>query len=41
MNLDPNKVISSKIGDAELNLNKMTIKIKNKVKKLIYLKKKF
>ena len=34
MNLDPNKVLSSKIGDAELNLNKMIIKLKNKVKKI-------
>ena len=34
MNLDPNKVLSSKIGEAELNLNKMIIKIKNKVKKI-------
>ena len=41
MNIDPNKLLSSKIGEAELNLNKMTIKIKNKVKKLIYQKKKF
>ena len=34
MNLDPNKILSSKIGEAELNLNKMIIKIKNKVKKI-------
>ena len=34
MNLDPNKVLSSKIGEAELNLNKMIIKLKNKVKKI-------
>ena len=34
MNIDPNKLLSSKIGEAELNLNKMTIKIKNKVKKI-------
>ena len=29
INLDPNKVLSSKIGEAELNLNKMIIKLKN------------
>ena len=34
MNIDPNKLLSSKIGEAELNLNKMTIKLKNKVKKI-------
>ena len=34
MNLDPNKVLSSKIGEAELNLNKMIIKLKSKVKKI-------
>ena len=34
MNLDPNKVLSSKIGEADLNLNKMIIKLKNKVKKI-------
>ena len=34
MNLDPNKVLSSKIGEAELNLNRMIIKLKNKVKKI-------
>ena len=34
MNLDPNKLLSSKIGEAELNLNKMIIKLKNKVKKI-------
>ncbi len=34
MNLDPNKVLSSKIGDAELNLNKMIIKLRDKVKKI-------
>tara|TARA_A100001015_G_scaffold6330_1_gene7910 strand:+ start:31 stop:708 length:678 start_codon:yes stop_codon:yes gene_type:complete len=34
MNFDPNKVLSSKIGEAELNLNKMIIKLKNKVKKI-------
>ena len=28
MNLDPNKVLLSKIGEAELNLNKMIIKLK-------------
>ena len=31
MNIDPNKLLSSKIGEAELNLNKMTIKIKDKL----------
>ena len=34
MNLDPNKILSSKIGEAELNLNRMIIKLKNKVKKI-------
>ena len=34
INLDPNKVLLNKIGDAELNLNKMFIKLKNKVKKI-------
>ena len=34
MNIDPNKLLSSKIGEAELNLNKMTIKIKNKLKRI-------
>ena len=34
MNLDPNKVLLSKIREAELNLNKMIIKLKNKVKKI-------
>ena len=34
MNIDPNKILSSKIGEAELNLNKMIIKIKEKVKKI-------
>ena len=34
MNLDPNKVLSIKIGEAELNLNKMIIKLKNKAKKI-------
>ena len=34
MNIDPNKLLSSKIGEAELNLNKMTIKIKDKLKKI-------
>ena len=33
-NIDPNKILSSKIGEAELNLNKMVIKIKEKVKKI-------
>ena len=31
MNIDPNKLLSSKIGEAELNLNKMVIQLKNKV----------
>ena len=34
MNLDPNKILSSKIGDAEVNLNKMNIKLKEKIKKI-------
>ena len=34
MNIDPNKLLSSKIGEAELNLNKMTIKIKDKLKRI-------
>ncbi len=34
MNIDPNKLLSSKIGEAELNLNKMTIKIKGKLKRI-------
>ena len=34
MNIDPSKILSSKIGEAELNLNKMIIKIKEKVKKI-------
>mgnify|MGYP001487375061 FL=1 len=34
MNVDPNTLLSSKIGEAELNLNKMIIKIKEKVKKI-------
>ena len=33
-NIDPNTLLSSKIGEAELNLNKMTIKLKEKVKKI-------
>ncbi len=33
-NVDPNKLLSSKVGEAELNLNKMTIKIKDKIKKI-------
>ena len=33
-NLDPNKILSSKIGDAEVNLNKMNIKLKEKIKKI-------
>ena len=40
MNLDPNKVLSSKIGEAEFNLNKMIIKLKNKVKKINFSEKK-
>ena len=34
MNIDPNKLLSSKIGEAELNLNKMTIKITDKLKRI-------
>ena len=34
MNIDPNKLLSSKIGEDELNLNKMTIKIKDKLKRI-------
>ena len=34
MNIDPNKLLLSKIGEAELNLNKMTIKIKGKLKRI-------
>ncbi len=34
MNIHPNKLLSSKIGEAELNLNKMTIKIKDKLKRI-------
>ena len=34
MNIDPNTLLSSKIGEAELNLNKMTIKLKEKVQKI-------
>ena len=34
MNIDPNKLLSSKIGEAELNLNKMTIKLNEKVQKI-------
>ena len=34
MNIDPNKLLSSDIGEAKLNLNKMTIQIKDKVKKI-------
>ena len=41
INSDNAKLNKSKIGEAELNLNKMTIKLKEKLKKLIYLKKKF
>ena len=33
-NADPAKLNKSKIGEAELNLNKMIIKLKNKVKKI-------
>ena len=34
MNIDPNKLSSNNIGDAELNLNKMIIKLKEKVQKI-------
>ena len=34
MNIAPNKLLSSKIGEAELNLNKMVIQLKNKVQKI-------
>ena len=34
INIDPNKLLLSKIGEAELNLNKMTIKIKDKLKRI-------
>tara|TARA_B100001996_G_scaffold342112_1_gene296551 strand:+ start:359 stop:1036 length:678 start_codon:yes stop_codon:yes gene_type:complete len=34
MNVDPNTLLSSKIGEAELNLNKMTIKLKEKIQKI-------
>ena len=34
MNIDPNTLLSSKIGEAELNLNKMTIRLKEKVQKI-------
>ena len=34
MNIEPNKLLSSKIGEAELNLNKMVIQLKNKVQKI-------
>ena len=34
MNSDPNKILSSKIGEAEINLNKMNIKLKEKIKKI-------
>ena len=34
MNLDPNKILSSKIGDAEVNLNKMNIKLKERIRKI-------
>ena len=34
MNVDPNTLLSSKIGEAELNLNKMIIKLKNKIQKI-------
>ena len=33
-NIDPNELLSSNIGEAKLNLNKMTIKIQNKVRKI-------
>ena len=34
MNIDPNKLKTNRIGDAEVNLNKMTIKLREKVKKI-------
>jgi len=34
MNIDPNTLLSSKVGEAELNLNKMTIKLKEKIQKI-------
>ena len=34
MNSDPNKILSSKIGEAEINLNKMNIKLKEKIKRI-------
>jgi len=34
MNIDPNALLSSKIGEAELNLNKMTIRLKEKIQKI-------
>ena len=34
MNSDPNKIQSNKIGEAEINLNKMNIKLKEKIKKI-------
>ena len=34
MNINPNELLSSNIGEAKLNLNKMTINIQNKVKKI-------
>ncbi len=34
ISIDPNELLSSTIGEAKLNLNKMTIKIKDKVKKI-------
>ena len=34
VNIDPNQLLSSKIGEAELNLNKMTIKIKDELKRI-------
>ena len=33
-NIDPNTLLYSKIGEAELNLNKMTIKLKKKIQKI-------
>ena len=33
-NIDPNKFLTSKIGEAELNLNKMIIKLRENVKKI-------
>ena len=40
-NIKQNISLKSKIGIAELNLSKMTIKLNQKIKKLIPLKKRF